>query len=472
MITSTLAALSLAFAPATDGLVAHYPLAQTAGTAVTDASGNGRDATVQGGATWRGSEGLQLGGSDGYVKLPDNLLRGLSAVSVSIQVKIDSDQAAPYFIWGIGNTVSGAGNGYLFTTGNAYRTSIATGNFSTEKTVTKGSNLARGVWKTLTYTLADNTGVLYEDGVEVARSTTITALPPAIGNGTTTADYIGRSMYTSDRYLKGSVRDFRVYDHALTAAEVNALGGISDADRVARDAAALSVADTATSDLTLPVSGPNGAAISWASNSPAVISPAGKVVRPAAGQPDASVVLTATVSRGFATQMRTFTVNVPAMPSDAVLAQQAAADLNVWDADDVRGNLTLSTTGSNGASVSWVSSDPAVVAVTGEVTRGAAAMAVTLTATVRVGEATAQRTFALTVRAKAVREPYAGYAFSYFTGEGTANGEQIYFAASRGNDALRWDELNAGQPALTSTFGDRGCATRSSSARPRATSSS
>lgn len=51
---------------------------------------------------------------------------------------------------------------------------------------------------------------------------------------------------------------------------------------------------------------------------------------------------------------------------------------------------------------------------------------------------------------------YAGYLFAYFTGEGTADGEQIRYALSRGNDALHWRELNAGQPVLTSTIGEKG----------------
>jgi hypothetical protein len=51
---------------------------------------------------------------------------------------------------------------------------------------------------------------------------------------------------------------------------------------------------------------------------------------------------------------------------------------------------------------------------------------------------------------------YGGYLFFYFTGEGTATGEQIYLAASRGNDPLRFDELGDGAPVLTSTLGDRG----------------
>jgi beta-xylosidase len=63
---------------------------------------------------------------------------------------------------------------------------------------------------------------------------------------------------------------------------------------------------------------------------------------------------------------------------------------------------------------------------------------------------------AAAVRAPAVQDPYGGYAFFYFTGEGTANGEQIYLATSRGNDPLKFDERNNGQPVLTSTIGDKG----------------
>ncbi|MEV4785383.1 family 43 glycosylhydrolase [Streptomyces tuirus] len=51
---------------------------------------------------------------------------------------------------------------------------------------------------------------------------------------------------------------------------------------------------------------------------------------------------------------------------------------------------------------------------------------------------------------------YAGYLFAYFTGEGTADGEQIRYALSRGNDPLHWRELNAGKPVLTSTTGEKG----------------
>ncbi|KAI0407434.1 putative xylanase 18 [Xylaria palmicola] len=52
-------------------------------------------------------------------------------------------------------------------------------------------------------------------------------------------------------------------------------------------------------------------------------------------------------------------------------------------------------------------------------------------------------------------DAYEGYAFVYFTGNSKA-GENIHLAASNGNNALEWVELNGGQPVLTSTAGTKG----------------
>ncbi|KAK5633579.1 hypothetical protein RRF57_009293 [Xylaria bambusicola] len=55
----------------------------------------------------------------------------------------------------------------------------------------------------------------------------------------------------------------------------------------------------------------------------------------------------------------------------------------------------------------------------------------------------------------AAADAYAGYAFAYFTGNSRA-GEKIHLAASNGNNALNWVELNGEQPVLTSTAGTKG----------------
>ena len=48
-----------------------------------------------------------------------------------------------------------------------------------------------------------------------------------------------------------------------------------------------------------------------------------------------------------------------------------------------------------------------------------------------------------------------GYVFAYFR-DNTVAGEKIFLAASNGNNALDWKELNNGNPILTSTKGTKG----------------
>lgn len=444
-----------------EGLVVRYDLTGGSGTTVPDASGHGRDATVSGDATWQGEEGLRLGGVNGHVHLPDNLMRDLTDITVSVQVNVATDQGTPYFLWGLGNTLNGTGDGYLFATGDQFRASIASGNWSTEQTASAGRNLARGSWRTITYALGGGTAVLYEDGIEVARKTGVTITPGSIGGGTTTANYLGRSVYTGDKYLKGDVRDFRVYDRAVTADEARALGERTASGRAAADAAALDLGDTSavTENLTLPKTGAGGSAITWSSSDPAVVSATGAVTRPAPGSGDATVTLTASVAYAGQTASRSFTVTVLQDITDRQKVDNALKAVTIPDQDAIRGNITLPVTGARDVTLTWRSQDPRVVTATGEVTRpatGARAAKAHLTVRATKGKATGERSFTLTVLPLPKKEALEGYMFAYFTGEATQDTEQVHFAASRGNDPLHWDELNGGRPVLRSNYGETG----------------
>ncbi|MGW1274277.1 LamG domain-containing protein, partial [Streptomyces sp. NPDC002491] len=230
-LTLALAAGAMTTAPPaqaeiTSGLLLRYKLDETSGTVAHDSSGNNHDGTVNGAAGWDG-EGMAFNGSNTYVKVPNNIMAGLSAITVDFDVWIDPAMAKPYFLYGFGNTGGdGKGNGYLFSTGNAFRTAITTADWHTEQNTRPTDTsyqLARGMWKHVTYTQAGNTGILYENGVEKARNTNVSIAPGAVGGGTTTADYIGRSLYANDLYFKGRMRDFRVYNRALSASETRAV---------------------------------------------------------------------------------------------------------------------------------------------------------------------------------------------------------------------------------------------------------
>ncbi|MDF3146682.1 family 43 glycosylhydrolase [Streptomyces sp. T21Q-yed] len=268
----------------TDGLALWYKLDATSGTVAVDASGNGRSGTVNGTASWSSSgEGLTFNGSSTYIKVPDNIMSGMNAITVSMDVQIDATQTTPYFLYGFGNSANGSGNGYLFSTGDAFRTGIASGNWTTEQNTRTSAPLPRSVWKHVTYTQTGNTGILYQDGVEVARNTSVTVTPGSIGSGTTTANYIGKSLYTSDKLFKGKIRDFRVYNRALAPGEVVQLSGNTTAITTATHPALKidAIVDDAHSKITLPLtegtdltalapqfSLVNGASISPASGTP------------------------------------------------------------------------------------------------------------------------------------------------------------------------------------------------------------
>jgi beta-xylosidase len=134
---------------------------------------------------------------------------------------------------------------------------------------------------------------------------------------------------------------------------------------------------------------------------------------------------------------------------------QAAVDsISVTNIEDVRGNLFLPAT-SDGMEVTWSSSDPSIITPDGIVQRQDAEQLVNLTATIDADGVIRERTINAKVRQAVQLDAFEGYAFAYFTGNSLA-GEKIYLAASQGNNALSWTELNNKQPILTSTMGTKG----------------
>ncbi|PVH96506.1 glycoside hydrolase family 43 protein [Periconia macrospinosa] len=145
-----------------------------------------------------------------------------------------------------------------------------------------------------------------------------------------------------------------------------------------------------------------------------------------------------------------------AAPSPIALAhaRRAIDNIKITNIDDVRGNLHLPKAW-NGLNVTWSSNLPLIISHDGIVKRQSTEAEVDLVATIDVDGITTKRTFSAKVARQAALDPFAGYAFAYFTGNSIA-GEKIYFAASNGNNALSWKELNGGQPVLSSTYGTKG----------------
>ena len=101
---------------------------------------------------------------------------------------------------------------------------------------------------------------------------------------------------------------------------------LSDADAVAAAQAALDITDitfasgedkdNVKQDLTLPLSGDEGTAISWSSDNTAIVAATGTVTRPSASSGDTAVTLTATITKGAATDTKAFVLTVIKEPTD------------------------------------------------------------------------------------------------------------------------------------------------------------
>jgi hypothetical protein len=128
--------------------------------------------------------------------------------------------------------------------------------------------------------------------------------------------------------------------------------------------------------------------------------------------------------------------------------------INIHKADDIRGSVHLPSS-IDGHDIAWSSSDADVISDSGVVKRPSALAQVNLTASITSNGETLKHTITTTVQPAIQLEPFEGYAFSYFVDNSLA-GENIFFAASNGNDALSWTELNNGEPVLTSSQGTRG----------------
>ncbi len=112
----------------------------------------------------------------------------------------------------------------------------------------------------------------------------------------------------------------------------------------------------------------------------------------------------------------------------------------------------------DGVTIEWKSSDETAITTDGVVTRGDNDTAVVLSAVFKKGDVVSEKTYSVTVKAKASgksENDMQAYLFAHFVGtEGSADCEQIYFSVSK--DGINWTTLNEASPILTSTVGELG----------------
>lgn len=293
----------------TAGLVAEYLFDETAGSAVPNSAATSLGAaTVMNGtdSLWTGSSLVFTGGAKtsstaSWVRLPDNLLSGKTSATITIETKLDASMKNNWnFLWNIGS--DSPTQSYFASVRDNPRTTITTNGGGGEVNARSGAALSADRWYSLISVIDGAAGTItfYVDGEQVAR--TATTLTPA-SITTQTLNAIGRAPYPDPMY-KGEVSTFRVYDRALSAAEVDS---VSDADAALHASsfaqAAQAVLDGVT-DVTIDEGRTTlpgyGGRVTWASTDAALQVAADGVtvtaVQPATGSAAVTTSLTATAT--------------------------------------------------------------------------------------------------------------------------------------------------------------------------------
>ncbi|MDQ0114175.1 DUF5695 domain-containing protein [Paenibacillus harenae] len=220
-------------------VIASYAFNETSGSAASDASGNGKHASLSGGTSWsagKSGNGLELNGSNAYASLPAGIVEGLNDFTIATWVKVDTlSDWARIFDFGTGT------NNYMFLApragGAGLRFGISTSGNGAEQQLNAPA-LPTGVWKHVAVTLSGTTGRLYVDGVLATTNTAMTLKPSSLGS--TDLNYIGKSQWP-DPYLDGMIDDFKIYSRALNGTEI---GTLFSGSPTAADIAPLGVAST------------------------------------------------------------------------------------------------------------------------------------------------------------------------------------------------------------------------------------
>ena len=208
----------------TDGLVAYYPFDGNA----NDASGNGNDGTIYGVTLtedrFGNSNGAYYFGSGNYIQVAANSqLNDISDFTMSAWIRADSWYGSwiPVMSKGVGASdtrqygLELINRGYLSGYDYASCFEIASG---AENYIFTDATIPLGEWIYVAVTRGNGMAHAYLNGVEVGSLSVLGAVP-----FNTEALDIGRDRPGSTEYFYGVMDEVRLYNRALSAAEVKAL---------------------------------------------------------------------------------------------------------------------------------------------------------------------------------------------------------------------------------------------------------
>jgi PKD repeat protein len=213
--------------PGPGGLIAHWPLDESSGTTAADVQG-GNDGTLGGGPSWqpaggRVGGGLSFDGNDDRVNVGAMDLSGGSGMTIALWTRVDGFTVQDARFVSKASGVLDDEHFWMLSTINdtalRFRLKI---DGTTSTLATDTGQFGVGEWFHFTATYDGSQMRIYKDGIEIASlaiSGTITSnaiVPASLGNQPEGCAGAG----CSDRPLQGMLDDVRMYNRALTQAEI------------------------------------------------------------------------------------------------------------------------------------------------------------------------------------------------------------------------------------------------------------
>jgi hypothetical protein len=238
--------------PTVGSLVHRYSFSEASGPSIADSVGgpvwNG---TLPNGGTFADGQLTLATASSHYASLPSGIVGALSNFTIAAWVRLNTTANwTRIFDFGQNPTTNmfltpqNGGDGRV-------RFAITTNGGGNEQQINGPAPLSVGVWHQVAVTLHGNTGVLYLNGVPVGTNNAMTLRPLSLGS--TGNNYLGRSQ-CPDPYFDGTLDEFRIYNVALTAAELAATYALGSDELLSLDSPPLSLAVSgANLTLTWPV---------------------------------------------------------------------------------------------------------------------------------------------------------------------------------------------------------------------------
>lgn len=222
-------------------LAVDYDFSKEENGKISDKSGNGNDATLQGGddVAFDAANGtMELKNANAYVEFPTSIMESLTdqeKFTVETRYSRNATTGIHSWLFCFGSNPQPSGTNYMFYCpkfeGGSVRAGIKNSAGNGEKLFTTSRTLTDEQFYTVDLVFDGGTIKLYIDGVPIQDA----QRNPSLASGYSIVDdvitngckndvlgYIGKSVWSADTNFNGKISSFKIYDGVLSDAEIQA----------------------------------------------------------------------------------------------------------------------------------------------------------------------------------------------------------------------------------------------------------